>query len=162
VSETTQHPVDVCVTGDEAMIRIQGRMTFVEAHPLRKFCLRMMEQGVMRYVVDVMACSSMDSTFIGVLAMVSLKGKGRGVRVEICGADEQVSGQILGLGLKRIFLFHDRCDASLRAPTTLVGEDDRAAVQGTMLEAHETLVEADAENRSKFKDVLTYLRESSA
>ncbi len=65
-------------------------MTFVEAHPLRKFCLRMMEQGLTRYILNVTQCSSMDSTFIGVLAMVSLKGKGRGVRVEICGADEQV------------------------------------------------------------------------
>ena len=162
MSETTQHPVEVYVEGDQAVIRVQGRMTFVEAHPLRKFCLRMMAQGVTRYILNVERCSSMDSTFIGVLAMVSLKGKSRGVRVEICGADEQVSRQILGLGLKRIFFFHDRCDASLCPPTALEGGGDRDAVKDTMLEAHETLVEADAANASKFRDVLTYLRESSA
>ncbi|MBL7076972.1 MAG: STAS domain-containing protein [Kiritimatiellae bacterium] len=154
--------VDVRVTNQEAVIRARGRMTFVEAHPLRKFCVRMMEQGVKRYILNAQHCTSMDSTFIGVLAMVSLKGKGRGVRVEICGADDQVSGQILGLGLKRIFLFHDRCGRPTGAGTVLEEVGERGEVRETMLEAHETLAEADAENEERFKDVLTYLREDAS
>ncbi len=103
----------------------------------------------------------MDSTFIGVLAMVSLKGKGSGVRVEICGADKQVSGQILGLGLKRVFLLHERCEGEDGPAAELVERGERGEVRKTMLEAHETLAEADAENEERFKDVLTYLRESA-
>jgi anti-anti-sigma factor len=153
--------VEVRVTNGEAVVKARGRMTFVEAHPLRKFCMRMMEQGINRYILDVQQCTSMDSTFIGVLAMVSLKGKGSGVRVEICGADEQVSGQILGLGLKRIFLFHDRSDSAGGPGTELEERGERHEVRETMLEAHETLAEADAGNEERFKDVLTYLRESA-
>lgn len=153
--------IDVRVTNQEALIRARGRMTFVEAHPLRKFCMRMMEQGATRYILNAERCTSMDSTFIGVLAMVSLKGKMRSVRVEICGADDQVKGQILGLGLKRIFLFHDRCDRPAASGTVLDEQGERDDVRETMLGAHETLAEVDAENEERFKDVLTYLRESA-
>jgi len=153
--------VDVHVASGQAVIRARGRMSFAEAHPLRKFCMRMIEQGIKRYIVNAQQCTSMDSTFIGVLAMVSLKGKGSGVRVEICGASEQVSGQILGLGLKRIFMFHDRCEGMEPPGMELGGRGDRGEVRETMLEAHETLTQADAENEERFKDVLTYLRESA-
>ncbi|MDP6631080.1 MAG: STAS domain-containing protein [Kiritimatiellia bacterium] len=153
--------VQVCVGDQEAVIKACGRMTFVEAHPLRKFCVRMMKQGVKRYIINAQKCRSMDSTFIGVLAMVSLKGKG-GVRVEICAADDQVKGQIMGLGLKRIFLFHDRCEGADDPGEELDERAERAEVRTTMLEAHETLSEADAENKTRFKDVLAYLRENAS
>ena len=53
---------------DPVLIRIEGRASFVNSGSLKDFFAEMIRQGKRRFVVDFQHCTSMDSTFLGVLA----------------------------------------------------------------------------------------------
>src|SRR3954465_2211255 len=57
---------------DPVAIRIEGRASFANSGSLKDFVAEMMRQGKSRFVIDFAACTSMDSTFLGVLAGVAL------------------------------------------------------------------------------------------
>ena len=58
---------------DPVIIRIEGRASFQNSSSLQDFMTEMRRQGKVRYVIDFAHCTSMDSTFLGVLAGVALE-----------------------------------------------------------------------------------------
>ena len=53
---------------DPVVVRIDGRACFQNSSCLRDFIAGMIKQGKMQFVLDFQHCTSMDSTFLGVLA----------------------------------------------------------------------------------------------
>jgi len=58
---------------DPVVIRIEGRASFLNSACLRDFVNQMLKSGKSRFVIDFLRCTSMDSTFLGVLAGFALE-----------------------------------------------------------------------------------------
>lgn len=161
-----QSSIQVGVDGPVVWVRVAGRGSFLESGSLKEFGREMVNRGYREFVFDLQECAMMDSTFMGTMAGMALRLKelGQGhLRVIHCGAR---SRELLsGLGLDQIFEIQSdgastgpRCEILEKTERGEAGESKRAQAT-TMLEAHEALCEARPENRTRFKDVLEYLKQ---
>jgi anti-sigma B factor antagonist len=165
MSETVSKPIYlVDPYSDPVVVRIDGRANFQNSACLRDFVTEMIHQHKTRFVLDFLHCSSMDSTFLGVLAGTALQlrngtPEGSVVLVRVGPRNLEL---IRNLGLHRILTvdsgdfpmsFSPRPDTPLACPDR--SELDNAKLA---LEAHENLCAADDTNRAKFQDVMVFLR----
>ena len=151
-----------------AVIQVRGRGSFKSGPALKSYCLDMMDKGYAWIVLDMIHCTGMDSTFMGVLAGIALrlKEKSRGEIVMInltdrhaellqtLGLDRLIkagTGALPGGALEQI----SRLSDTSRLHT---GGADRKTSVETMLTAHEDLVKVHPDNHGEFENVLTYLR----
>lgn len=149
---------------DPVAVRIEGRASFQNSASLQQFMAEMRRQGRTRFVIDFQACTSMDSTFLGVLAGAALelrKVLGGGSLV-LARVGERNLELIKNLGLHRLLIIDNN-----EAPTQMPVGGTALAPQARMnelenarlvLAAHENLVAADEANRAKFQDVLSFLK----
>jgi anti-anti-sigma factor len=164
MSEAAAPTYLVDAASDPVVIRIEGRASFQNSASLQQFLAEMRRQGRMRFVMDFQACTSMDSTFLGVLAGAALdlrKGEGAGSLV-LCRVGERNLELIKNLGLHRLLIVDDgsnesqlRAGGTALAPQAKMNELENARL---VLAAHENLVAAEEANRAKFQDVLSFLK----
>jgi anti-sigma B factor antagonist len=103
-------------------------------------------------------------TMAGMALRLKELGQGR-VHVIHCGARSR--DLLSGLGLDQIFDIQadgeeaPECEALSKTNGEIADKSDAAKREqaGTMLEAHEALCEAEPNNRTRFKDVLDYLKQ---
>ncbi len=148
---------------DPVLVRIQGRASFLNSGGLRDFFSEMSRQGKTRFVVDFHHCSSMDSTFLGVLAGVALELRKLPVpgALTLARMSERHLELIRNLGLHRLAIV-DAGTASIEpgGEAQPLTERTRTEIESArlVLEAHENLVATDSANAAKFQDVLAFLR----
>lgn len=148
---------------DPVVVRIEGRASFQNSSGLRDFVAEMLRRGKTRFVVDFQNCASMDSTFLGVLAGAGIELRkvaptGSIVLTRVGARNLEL---IRNLGLHRLLtvdagdtrMDFGKCNTALEAKRCPEIESARL-----VLEAHENLVAADEANRSKFQDVLSFLK----
>jgi anti-sigma B factor antagonist len=162
--ETATKPVFL-VDGysDPVVVRVEGRASFQNSGCLRDFISEMLARGKTRFVLDFQKCTSMDSTFLGVLAGAAIELKKNAPQGSIVATRvAQRNLELMrNLGLHRLLtldsgdfpLSFQKCDTPLEPKVSSEVENARMC-----LEAHENLVNADETNRSKFQDVLAFLR----
>jgi anti-anti-sigma factor len=161
--ETTPSVYLVDAYSDPVVVRIEGRACSQNSACLRDFVGEMLRQGRQRFVIDFQKCTTMDSTFLGVLAGVALELRkstppGSIVLSRVSSRNLEL---IRNLGLHRLLTVDasevaaplGHCETALTGPEK--GEHDKAR---DVLEAHEHLVAADENNRAKFQDVLAFLK----
>jgi len=150
--------------GRTVWLKVNGRGTFQDSPGVKEFVKQMIQRGHREFVVDLGACELMDSTFMGTLAGVALRlreiGQGELKAVNVNGRNASL---LENLGLDQLFTVEtgpgEAAPETLRqAANVVVGEEAKE----TVLEAHEALIEADAQNAVKFKDVVEYLRQELA
>ncbi len=150
---------------DPVIVRIEGRASFQNSSSLNDFVTTLIAQGRTRYVIDFQNCTSMDSTFLGVLAGAALDlmkqtPPGSLVLVRVGARNLEL---IRNLGLERIL--HIDAAAAPANPSAsgqalpIAPVLDEVANARMVLAAHENLVNADEGNRAKFQDVLTFLKD---
>lgn len=148
---------------DPVVVRIEGRASFQNSGCLRDFIGEMLNRGKTRFVLDFHHCAGMDSTFLGVLAGAAIqlrKSTPQGSLI-VARTGPRNLELIRNLGLHRLLTVdpgegnaaQHPCDTALECKAPSEVEAARL-----VLEAHENLVSADDANRSKFQDVLTFLR----
>lgn len=152
----------VDANSDPVVVRITGRACFQNSACLRDFVAEMLNQSKRRFVLDFQQCTSMDSTFLGVLAgsAIELKKRGGGSLI-LARLGTRNLELVRNLGLHRLLTIDageqgasfDRCDTALNC-----GPQSELEHARLVLEAHENLVSVDESNRSKFQDVLTFLK----
>lgn len=148
-------------------VKVEGRGTFQNSSGLKEFVKQMIQRGYREFVVDLLDCEVMDSTFMGTLAGVALRLRelGQG-SLRAVNVNERNAELLANLGLDQLFEVEPMVegrepvkpassDLVRAAPRAGSAQDSREVV----LEAHEALVEADAANAARFKDVLEYLRQ---
>ena len=152
--------IQVGVCGPAVWVRVDGKGSFLNSGNFKQFAREMVDRGYREFVVDLVDCVMMDSTFMGTMAGLALRLKelGQGhLRVVHCG---ERSRQLLsGLGLDQLFQISSN---GARAPEcgALVSKTLEKKEQAKeMLAAHEALCEAAPENLLRFKDVLDYLKQ---
>jgi anti-anti-sigma factor len=148
---------------DPVVVRIDGRACFQNSGCLRDFVTELVAQGKTHFVFDFSHCTSMDSTFLGVLAgaALTLRKQSPGGSLVLARVGPRNLELIRNLGLHRLLtvdadetaLSFEKCNTPLNCP-------DRSEVESArmVLEAHENLVEADEANRGKFQDVMAFLK----
>jgi anti-sigma B factor antagonist len=162
--ETSTKPVFlVDAASDPVVVRIEGRASFQNSACLRDFVAEVLKRGKHRFVLDFQNCSSMDSTFLGVLAgaALQLRRSSPPGSLVLARVGQRNLELIRNLGLHRLLTVDagefsvdfGKCDTAIECAAKSEIETARL-----VLEAHENLVAADEANRSKFQDVLTFLR----
>lgn len=139
-------------------IRVKGNASFVCAPPLRELAKKLAAEPFGGLKIDLEECTWMDSTFMGMLAMLGLNAKKKGVPAEIVNASEQNEKLLCGLGLKKVFEF--------KAGPSAAGDDVPAASNDTtdegrarnVLDAHQTLMDIDEGNVQKFERVVEFVK----
>jgi anti-anti-sigma factor len=149
---------------DPVVVRVEGRACFTGSGSLQEFFRQMTGQGKARFVVDLQNCTSMDSTFLGVLAgeALALRRREPAGSLVLCRVGPRNLELVRNLGLHRL-LTVDAGDFPLDfspPATPLANGRAHSDVEAAylVLEAHENLVAADPANRGKFQDVLAFLR----
>jgi anti-sigma B factor antagonist len=153
----------VDASSDPVVVRVEGRASFQNSVCLRDFILEMLARGRTRFVLDFKGCVSMDSTFLGVLAgaAIELRKSAPSGSLVVARLAARNLELMRNLGLHRLLIIDtgetvvgfQQCDTALQCRRLTEAENARL-----VLEAHENLVSADEANRSKFQDVLAFLR----
>lgn len=165
MADTVKPTYLVDAYADPVLIRIDGRASFQNSTSLRDFISEMIRQGKRRLVIDFQQCTSMDSTFLGVLAGAALELRkqqpaGSLVLARLSPRNLEL---VRNLGLHRLLTI-DAGEASLNlssaSATPLAKSPEMTEIEHArlVLEAHENLITANEGNQSKFQDVLTFLR----
>ncbi len=144
-------------------IRISGKASFQNVVPLKEFLKSSYAAGKRDFVFDFSQCLGMDSTVLGVLAgcaleLRRLQPKGSLVLSRLSDRNLEL---VKNLGLHRIATVDTGDSVVTGAMTALTAKQlDELENARLCLEAHENLVAADAGNRDKFQDVISYLKKS--
>lgn len=151
------------------VIRVEGRGSFKISPPMKQFIQKVMEtKSAYRILIDMSGCSSMDSTFMGVLAGLSYHMKEKaGFTLKLINLSEKNQKLLITLGVDRV-VSHSLSTtdeekalmAHIDNESLTLGTDhsDALGTAKTTLEAHETLVEINPDNLVKFKSVLELLQ----
>ena len=141
-------------------IIVEGRANFDYGLTLRDFA-KNMDNDFTAIAIDLRCCLGMDSTFMGIMAMIGLKAKKNNVQVEILNANESNKYLLQGLGLDKLFSFADKdscniCDEAISSDADASSLLTRAE---TVVDAHKTLTRIDKENIPKFEKVIEFAQE---
>jgi anti-sigma B factor antagonist len=153
---------------DPVVVKINGKASFLNSNPMKELFDQLTEQGKARFIIDFQKCSGMDSTFLGILAglgikMMKLNPPGS---VVLCRLGSRNRELVRNLGLHRLLTLDDgdhEAEAEVESAEGLqaVGESEKLSeVENArlVLQAHENLVEIDASNKTKFQDVISFLK----
>lgn len=162
--DTANKPVYlVDAYADPVVVRVEGRACFQNSACLKDFISEMLSRGKNRFVLDFQNCTSMDSTFLGVLAGVALELRkvAKDGTLVVARIGQRNLELMRNLGLHRLLTIDggdyvvsfSTNDAALQCKQQSEVENARL-----VLEAHENLVNVDESNRTKFQDVLAFLR----
>ena len=153
----------VDASAEPVLVRIEGRASFTNSGSLKDFFTEMIRQGKLRFAVDFQQCTSMDSTFLGVLAGTALELRRQAPpgTLTLARVGERNLELIRNLGLHRLATV-DAGTAQMNFAGGVQALDSKARTEiesaRLVLEAHEHLIAADAGNATKFQDVLAFLR----
>jgi anti-anti-sigma factor len=93
----------VARSADLGFIKVVGRGSFQNSGCLKAFYQQLLKDGVGRFVVDLGACSYLDSTFLGILLGLGLKLKENGSGLlRILNASPRNLELLKNLGLDRL------------------------------------------------------------
>ena len=159
------------------LVRVIGRGSYRISPGLKDFSSAALNRGVNGIVLDMIDCIGMDSTFMGVLAGLSMRLAGKSPpengRVVLINLSPKLRRLLTTLGLDQLVDVYlaGETPAELAAltkrglqesGTDTASEASRKERMETMLSAHEDLVEALPQNKPQFKDVLDFLRQDIA
>src|SRR5690606_31779294 len=89
---------------DPAIVKIRGRVSFMNSGPWRDFFSKVIQSDKRRFIVDFADCASMDSTFLGILAGAALELRKRDPKgsIVLCRLGARNLELVRNLGLHRI------------------------------------------------------------
>jgi len=138
-------------------IRVKGNASFACAPPLRELAKKLAAEPFGGLKIDLAECTWMDSTFMGMLAMLGLNAKKKGVPAEIFNASGQNEKLLCGLGLNKVFSFQVGTFDAADTPAASVASTPENRARN-VLDAHQTLMDIDEGNVQKFEKVVEYVK----
>jgi anti-sigma B factor antagonist len=164
---TTGAKMSVLVGAQFACIRLSGRANFSSSIDFKTLLNELIQKGFSYFVLDLSECALMDSTFLGVLAGFGLKLSNSQKDpctqgIELLNPNTRISELLESLGVLHLFKVSqgllnlpgqtEVCRLTPAAPS-------KEEVTRACLEAHQTLMEINPQNVSKFKEVTAFLAE---
>jgi anti-anti-sigma regulatory factor len=151
---------------DPVIVKINGKASFMNSNPVKELFDQLTDQGKSRFVIDFQQCSGMDSTFLGILAGLGIKLMKMDPpgSVVLCRLGTRNRELVRNLGLHRLLTLDEGDDeAGSESAEGLEAVQESGKLSEVenarlVLEAHENLVEIDASNKTKFQDVISFLK----
>ena len=155
----------IAVLEKTAFIKVPGRANFASSMDLKTVVNELRDRGIGEFILDLHDCVTMDSTFLGVLAGLVLRGgvqPGAEARnIELLNPNPRVLELVENLGVLDYFRVKRE-----EVPSTLIFEatenlPERSKEETTRncLEAHQTLMNINPANIPKFKEVTQFMAE---
>ena len=151
----------VHVTPENAFVRVFRKASYLNCGPLRSFLEESILSGRRNYIVDFQDCSSMDSTFLGILVGLALKlrkfeDEGYLTLVNLRGRNLET---VQNLGIHKIAeISSEETPSDLHELDDLKnGKKDGLACSDTIYQAHKTLMDLNEKNSRMFCDVVNFL-----
>ena len=147
-------------SGDRYAVKVIGRGTFECVAPLRALAKQLDTADFKQIDIDLADCQNLDSTYMGIMAMLALRAKKINASISIYNADAANRTLLYGLGLKKLFQFAEgTVEISQERPAeTPQTPADKVAHAETVLDAHKTLMDVDQENVPKFEKVVDFVQ----
>lgn len=153
-------------------IRCEGKGSFLNSPTMKSFGDQRISSGEKVLVVDLAACTGMDSTFMGTLAgMASRLAAVEGGMLQIAEACDRNRQSLEDLGLDFLMQINppegkwcgqlDRIRAELKAVEVGQGIEQKQRAR-LVLQAHETLSGVNEQNAREFANVVGMLKEQLA
>ena len=153
-----------------AVIRMEGRGSFKISPPMKQFIHQVINtESADQILIEMSNCSGMDSTFMGVVAGIACYIKSKAAfSFKLINLSEKNRKLLVTLGVDRVVdfslsaseeeqgLLNRLNDSSQILEADLSNKLDTAK---TTLEAHQSLVDINPDNLSKFKSILEYLQD---
>jgi len=162
--------IQVGCLGSVAWVKVTGSANHESAPCIKEFLVGRFEKGWRNFVIDLAESKGIDSTFIGMLYRVATRVSDSedGGALEVINPGERNAKSICKLGLDeliKIDLDGSRWERerilvaqNLEQPKTCpsLSKFERTEF---VLDAHEALIAANEENRTRFCDVIEFLRQ---
>ena len=139
--------------------RVTGRGNFKLAPTLKAFVISAIQRGYRRVLVDLEACTALDSTFMGVLAGLALHLRPLHGTVQVVRVNAQQRETLTTLGLHTLLEIPTGEAPSTPALHRLEATPDLANSAASILAAHEHLIAAAPDNRPRFHELVTQLKD---
>jgi anti-sigma B factor antagonist len=148
-----------------ALVQIAGRANFTSSVDFKSLLDQLLQRGYTCFTLDLTECVLMDSTFLGVLAGFGLKLNSPQTdkierTIQLYNPNGRISELLENLGVLHLFKVTEGPVVTPDgAPVNDVKSTNasREQVTRTCLEAHQTLMEINPGNVSRFKDVTAFL-----
>ena len=152
----------VCATNNEVYVQIREKASYLNCAPLRSFLHQMVNEGNRVFVVDFQNCSSMDSTFLGILVGLALQLRkfqdgGNLTLLNLIGRNLET---VENLGIHKIATVSSEFVSNTNELDELKvkSKSDKASPK-LIYKAHKTLLDLNEKNSKIFKDVVNYLEQ---
>ena len=145
----------ICRKEEKYGIVLSGRVNFETVVPLRDF-VNNLPADAKELTIDLSDCLSMDSTCMGVLSMLALTGIKSKLKMRLlnAGGNRQL---LKGLGVEKLFKFEDGefiPYSQVIYPAEKTDDKSLKTAAETVLQAHQTLMDADDSNKARFGAVV--------
>lgn len=156
-----QYLVDAGTT--PVIVKVVGRANYLNCRPLADFFEKMLAQNKLEFSLHLGACTSMDSTFLGIITSLAIRlaQKHKGGFIRLYQLSERNLELVHNMGLDRILSVeigdlpqHN----SLSTEQALPLRPWEAAHPELILKAHQALVAIHEANKHQFQDLLTFLQ----
>jgi anti-anti-sigma regulatory factor len=167
---TTECPITTGVFDGFSWIRCEGKCSFLNSPIVKAFGDARIAAGERLLVVDLGACTGMDSTFMGTLAGLATRLTAQNGALQVADADSRSRRSLEDLGLDFLMAI-DPPEAPWRGSIAKIRESlsrPEAASAGRIertkhvLEAHQTLSGANESNAKAFSGVVSMLESELA
>ena len=140
---------------DAYKVKVVGKSTFAVAPIMRNLVQRISSSSPIGVSIDLSECTGMDSTFMGILAMLGLKTKKNKQPALIANASKENKKLLDGLGLNKLFDYivtpaDEKHDWKKEKPKEISFKENAE----TVFHAHKSLIETDVANADEFQNVV--------
>jgi len=163
--EEKQQPVyKFHAEGDSVFTKVNGRASYLNCAPLKEFFHAQVAAGRRCFAIDFEGCSSMDSTFLGILV---------GVALELRKTDPPGSMALLQLGERNLDVVRNLGVHRLMSVDTIGSGIDFTSAKAiesngewvladeeSIRDAHKRLSELNENNARMFRDVVGFLEKN--
>lgn len=148
----------VHVTPDRAFVKVFEKASYLNCEPLRLFFEDQQKKGQKRYVIDFEDCSSMDSTFLGILVSVALqiRKSQNGGNIALLNLRGRNLETVCNLGIHQIA---DISSDEVKDTVQLENLNGSLTNSDTIYKAHKALMSLNEKNLKVFSDVVGYLEQ---
>ncbi len=153
----SQATLAVAVANNQARIKVNGRATFQCTENLKDFCNSMLEKKDISISLEMENCTGMDSTFMGMMAKISLQARKQNSVITINNINEDNKKNIFSLGLKNMFNFASSDEQSNDWEDIESQNDNQVTQRQNIIDAHQTLIDVNEDNRKEFQDIVNFL-----
>lgn len=155
----------VAPTGNAVAVRIIGRANCTVSPLFKEQAGKLRARDSKHLIIDLAQCTTMDSTFLGVLAGLALEMANgdpapTSAVIELYQPNSRVVDLLENLGIAHFFHTLERLPEGLGGFSEVAPGGDAGSkrrMTATSLAAHEALMRVNPENIPKFKDVTEFL-----